>query len=104
MRTALCPVIWMLMTMAVCAGTRLAVLSSDSDREVAALLTLDLSKMPGMELIERDEIQRMVTEDRVQKLASQGDYKQAGSLLHADGLIILSGGARSGQPLEQARL
>ena len=84
--------------------TRLAILADDGSFPVAALLTAQLSQRSEVTMLEREEIQRIAAEHHLHNLTSHGDYKQAGALLNANGLIILTRDAQAKQPVEMARL
>ncbi len=55
-------VLWLLMATEAWANTRLAVIGSDADSDLIALLTARFSQSPGVDLVEREEIQRIAAE------------------------------------------
>lgn len=74
-------------------AARLAVIGSPEFPAESALLTTSLSRHRGLEIVERDEINRIFVEQGLQAVAA-GDRTRIGTLLGADGLVLLeeSGG------------
>jgi hypothetical protein len=97
-------VLLLLATTQAWANTRLAVIGSEADSDLIALLTARFSQSPGVDLVERAEIQRIVAEHQLQALASRGDFQQTGALLHAQGLIVLTRETQSKRSVGMARL
>jgi hypothetical protein len=75
---------------------RIAVVSDDNDRDLAALVSTELSGRPDIELLERDDLAKVGDEKKVQQLAG-GDAIALGKLVGADGLIFI---AKSANGLE----
>lgn len=68
--------------------TRVAIVAEDAvARPAADLLTVELSRDPGVQLLERGEIDRIYREQRLS--AANTDYLKLGQLLGAEGLLLL---------------
>src|SRR5512140_1096714 len=82
---------------------RLAVIVEDAPASaVADLLTAELSRRDNLQLLERQEIQRIYRE---QSLSSVNrDYVKLGQILGADGLLFLQIANEATNELLQARL
>ena len=75
----------------VLAGTRIAILG-DLGENLAEIdtLTESLSKEPGVELVERTDIDKIITEQKLSLLGvTMDDAIKAGALLGAKGVIII---------------
>ncbi|NQU09165.1 ankyrin repeat domain-containing protein [bacterium] len=76
------------------APARLAILAVDTGQEteaVADLLTAELAAQPAVQIVEREEIRRVLAEQNlsVTGLAAGADRVRAGRLLNADGLVFV---------------
>jgi hypothetical protein len=69
---------------------RLAVLGVEPYSDIADLLCVELSHIPAAELVEREELDRVIAEKGLLELLIGDRYREAGTLLHADALILLS--------------
>jgi hypothetical protein len=69
-------------------ATRLAVIGDADDKDLAALVTTELSSNPAISLIERDELAKIGDELKLQQLAGH-DAVALGKLANADGLIFI---------------
>ena len=68
---------------------RIAIIAEDeSVRKEADLLTVELSQKPGLELLERTQIEKIFQEQAI-SATQKGGMLQLGRLLGADGLIII---------------
>ena len=97
---ALCLASWALLVHAepACAATveesrppRLAILSDAHTRTQADLLLLELQK-DACELVERDQVERVVREQALPATLNRAAGQRIGRLLKADGLVLLAGG------------
>src|SRR5438477_3906732 len=71
------------------AETRLAILALGKEtRSAADLLTVGLSRSPGIALLERDEIERVFHEQSAVP-GQKTDFARLGKLLKADGLVLI---------------
>ena len=87
------------------APVRLAILSGPESRAVADLLTVELSRAGVVELVERDDIERIVKEIGAAALHDDpGSSLRAGELLHADGILFLKTQQTRGVPCRLVRL
>jgi len=66
---------------------RVAVISDAGSKDLAALLTAELSSNPALTLIERDSLAKIGDEAKVQRMAG-ADATALGKLLVADGLLF----------------
>ncbi len=88
---ASCFLIWLaLMTWAVAdpASVRVAVISDAENKDLAALVTTELSSHPDITLVERDDLAKVGDELKLQQLAGS-DAVSLGKLIGADGLLLL---------------
>ncbi len=69
-------------------GVKLGIVADAALGPAADLLTTDLSKLEGLELLERNSINRILQEQKLQ-LAGLSGLIQTGRLLGADGLLLL---------------
>jgi hypothetical protein len=83
-------------------SARVAVIGQDQP-EMAALLTARLGREPGVQLLEREEIQKIVKEQEVPKNGVE-DAHTLGKLLGADYIVFLEGVSAAGGGAIQARL
>ncbi|MEI9997795.1 MAG: CsgG/HfaB family protein [Verrucomicrobiota bacterium] len=67
---------------------RVAVVSDEASRDIAAVLTTELSSRSSITLVERDQLAQIGDEAKVQQMAGS-DATALGKLLGADGLIFL---------------
>ena len=67
---------------------RVAVISDADDKDLAALITAELSGNPDIALVERDDLAKVGDEAKVQQLASS-EATALGKLIRADGLLFL---------------
>jgi len=91
MRLFVPALIWMtllLPAMADPAPVRVAVISDVDNRDLAALVTTELSSNPEISLVERDDLAKIGDEAKLQQLAG-GDAVALGKLAGADGLLFL---------------
>jgi hypothetical protein len=70
------------------ASVRVAVISDADDRDLAALITTELSTDPEISLIERDDLAKIGDELKLQQLAGS-DAVALGKLIGADGLVFI---------------
>jgi hypothetical protein len=68
---------------------RLAIVSDDGERDLAALVATELSSHPDLVLLERDDLAKVGDEAKVQQLAGS-DAVTLGKLVGADGLLFLA--------------
>ena len=73
-------------------SARIAVVSDPDNRNLAALVTTELSSRPDITLVERDELARVGDELKLQQLAGSNAVA-LGKLIGADGLIFINKGA-----------
>ncbi len=73
------------------APVRVAVISDAEDKDLAALVTTELSSNPDIILVERDDLAKVGDELKVQQLAGS-DAVALGKLVGADGLLFLNKG------------
>lgn len=71
-------------------GVRLGVISPANIRDVADLLTVELSRKDHLHIIERDAIDRLVSEAELTDVLGQGQYDRFAKILGADALILLA--------------
>jgi curli biogenesis system outer membrane secretion channel CsgG len=69
-------------------AVRIAVVSDASEKDLAALVTTELSSSPSVTLLERDDLARIGDEAKVQQMAGS-DATALGRLAGADGLVFL---------------
>lgn len=70
-------------------AARLAILPMQTEQnKLADLLLVELGQVTGLELVEREEIERVLQEQAL-GAAQRPDYLKIGQLLHADGLLVL---------------
>ena len=88
------------------AQTRIAILGDlERNRAESDCLTATLSKEPGVDLVERSEIDRIVAEQKLSALGMDtGDAIKAGALLGAKGLIVIKSFTWEGKEVLSARL
>jgi hypothetical protein len=102
MRAVFRTLIWMMLvtapmglTMPASAGStsaaRIAVVSDASEKDLASLVTTELSSGPSVTLIERDDLAKIGDEIKVQQMAGS-DTVALGRLAGADGLVFLDKG------------
>ena len=85
------------------APVRLALIAGDTTAVTAAdLLTVELSKQAGLQLLERAEIERVCREQRLS--AANADRLKLGELLNADGLVVLETAREGTNQILSARL
>ena len=85
------------------APVRLAVVvESPEVSTLADVLTVELSKNPHLQLLERAEIEKIYREQSLS--AGNRDYLKLGQVLGADGLLLLTPDALAGAPSPQVRL
>jgi hypothetical protein len=108
LRVLVCALLFLLA--AVCASAasapaKIAVLSSGpSSAPFSDLLTLELSKLANVTVLERDQIEQIMAEQSLGPLRNQ-DAIRIGRLLNAEGMVLLEGRvAREEQELLSARL
>src|ERR1700677_1922497 len=70
------------------AGPRMAIVSDAASRDLAALVTTELSSGTTVTLLERDALAKIGDEAKVQQMAGT-DATALGKLLGADGLLFL---------------
>lgn len=70
-------------------AARIAIIDTDPHGDLEPLLVAELSKTTGVELVERTEINRVVDEKRLSDLAGNGKFAGLGSLIRADGLLVI---------------
>jgi len=86
------------------ARPRLAILSlADGLASTADLLMAKLSTEAGVELLDRQEIDKVLKEQSLTPLQS-GDLVRLGQLLRADGFLLLQSLSQAGKPYVQVRL
>jgi hypothetical protein len=84
-------------------SVRLAIISEEpSATSVADVLTAELSPNPGLQLLERNEIDKAYREQALS--AGNKDYLKLGQILGADGLLLFSALAEGPNHFLQARL
>ena len=84
--------------------SRLAIVSDEASRACADLLTAELSKQHGIELVERDEIEKVMREHQ---LSINGNLEQEldiSKLLRAQGILIMEVAQQNGASVIRARL
>jgi hypothetical protein len=71
--------------------TRLSVIADDSNILLGDLLTAQLSSQTAFELVERQELDRLLAEQRLtrQFAANAANYSQVAALLRADALLLI---------------
>jgi hypothetical protein len=71
---------------------RWAIVAADDVRQsgLADLLIAEATKLPAIELVERDELDRFANELAIGSLAAPAGRAKAGRLLRADALVLLS--------------
>jgi hypothetical protein len=70
-------------------AARLAIVSDDGERDLAALVATELSTRPDLALLERDDLAKVGDEVKVQQMAGS-DAVALGKLVGADGLLFLA--------------
>ena len=68
---------------------RIAVIGDDADKDLAALVTTELTANGGLTLIERDDLAKLGDELKLQQMAGS-DAVALGKLVGADGLLFLN--------------
>ena len=93
MRFILCAVTWSSLALFGFADeaspARVAVISDADEKDLAALVTSELSGNPGITLLERDDLAKIGDELKVQQLAGS-DAVALGKMVGADGLLFLN--------------
>jgi hypothetical protein len=85
------------------APMRLAIISETADASIVSdLLAAELSRQPKLELLEREQIQKVYREQALSK--ANRDYLKLGQVLGADGLLVLSPAVEGTNHFLQARL
>ncbi len=75
-------------------AVRLAIISgSNASAGAADLLTVELSKLPNLQVLERDQIEKVYREQGLS--GANKDYLRLGQVLGADGLLLLDYGAEA---------
>lgn len=71
---------------------RLAIIADDNTVPLADLLTVQLTAKPLLELVERQEIARVLSEQKLTRLfaADSANYEEIAGLLHADALLLIN--------------
>jgi hypothetical protein len=89
MRSTLTGLIWMALTSMLMADpARVAIISDSENRNLATLVTTELSSNTAVSLLERDDLAKIGEEAKVQQMASS-DATALGRLANADGLLFL---------------
>jgi curli biogenesis system outer membrane secretion channel CsgG len=68
---------------------KVAVISDTDEKDLAALITTELSSTPNLQLVERDDLAKIGDEAKLQQLAGQ-DAVALGKLVGADGLLFIA--------------
>lgn len=81
--------VWLVSCLAVRGAVQIGIVTvGDSSRDAASLLTVGLSKMTNVSLIERDEVDKAFRE-RALADSQHADIASLGQVLHADGLVLV---------------
>jgi len=85
---------------------RLAVIADEPNASAADLVFAQLSKTPGVELVERSELRRVINEQKLTLAfaADQANYQKVADLLKADALLLLSARTLGGKNVVESRL
>jgi hypothetical protein len=85
---------------------RLAILAESSMRDAAALLNAEFARLPGVELLEREEIARVLSEQQLAGAFGPNDANglRIGELLRANALLLLRTRQVAGHAIVEARL
>jgi hypothetical protein len=70
-------------------AVKIAVIADKGLESYADLLTVELSKQNGLNVIERTEIERVMKEQEISNANLTADYLRLGKLLKADGMVII---------------
>jgi hypothetical protein len=71
------------------AQVRVAIVSDADEKDLAALVTTELSSDSGVSIVERDDLAKVGDEAKLQQLAGS-DASALGKLIGADGLLFLN--------------
>jgi hypothetical protein len=77
-----------LVTLAMAAPARIAIISDAGSKDLSTLVTTELSSNDGVVLVERDDLAKIGDEAKVQQMAGS-DATALGKLANADGLLFL---------------
>lgn len=86
--------------------TRLSVIADDSNILLGDLLTAQLSSQPVFELVERQELDRVLAEQKLtrQFAANAANYSQVAALLRADALLLIQAQKVANTKVVESRL
>ncbi len=71
------------------AQTKIAVIADKGLENYADLLTVELSKQKGLNVVERTDIDRVLREQEISNINLTANYLRLGKLLKADGMVII---------------
>ena len=85
---------------------RVSVIADDATVALADLLTVHLSAEPSLEIVERQELDRILSEQKLTRLfaADAANYGRVAGLLRADALLLINERKLAGRKLVESRL